>query len=316
MKILTVILNYKTADMTIKSATYAIKAMAPFGDDWGMVIVDNHSNDGSYEKIQDEVKKHQDENWKKIQVIASERNGGFGAGNNIAIRKVLSDENPPDYIYILNSDAFPSPEAIGLLASHLEKNPQVGIAGSYIHGVDNQPHTTAFRFPTLISEFEDSVSLGLISRLCKNYIVPIGIPDTNLDVDWLAGASMLLRCKMLDEIGIFDEQFFLYFEETDLCKRARNANWKTTYIRDSHVAHIGSASTGMKKWQHIPSYWLDSRRYYFCKNHGKIYFHLTTAIRLIGGMSWQIRRIIQKKVDPSPPGFLKDLFLHWIQQKK
>lgn len=318
MKLLTVIVNYKTSDMTLDAAKSAVKAMEAIAGQWQIVIVDNDSQDGSFERIQQALKNNcqQDPNspWQHVSVVQSSHNGGFGAGNNYAIRKALTSENPPEYVYILNSDAFPEPDAVKCLIDRLEERPEVGIAGSYIQGVDGVPHTTAFRFPTLFSEFEDAMNLGVITRLLRNYVVPMGIPDTDCDVDWLAGASMLLRSSMLKQIGLFDETFFLYFEETDLCKRARNNQWKTAYIKESKVVHIGSVSTGMKKWERIPRYWLDSRRHYFCKNHGYLYATLATMARLFGGMTWRVRASIQNKQDANPKYFLRDLFRHWFKR--
>lgn len=313
MKLLTVILNYKTAEMTLESAESAVRSLNNFSHDWQLTIVDNDSRDGGYDVIRQAISNKKEAHWQKVNVVESGHNGGFGAGNNFAIQPALELVSPPEYIYILNSDAFPDPTAVKLLVDYLDKNPQVGIAGSYIHGTDNVPHTTAFRFPTIYSEFESGIGLGIVSKLLKNYVVPIGIPEATQKVDWLAGASMMFRSTMLEEVGLFDEHFFLYFEETDLCKQASRKGWDTVYVKESRVAHIGSASTGMKEWQRIPNYWLDSRRYYYCKNHGRAYNNFATIARLLGGILGQIKRCIQRRRDVVPPYFLIDLFKHWIK---
>lgn len=314
MKILAVILNYKTPEMTLKSADSAVLALNQITDDWRLTIVDNDSQDGSYELIKQAVLDKTEAYWEKVDVVESGHNGGFGAGNNFAIRPALKMDLPPEYIYILNSDAFPDLNAIKHLVEHLDKNPKTGIVGSFIHGTDDVPHVTAFRFPTIFSELESGICLGIVSKILKNYIVPMGIPEMTQKVDWLAGASMMFRSAMLKQVGLFDEGFFLYFEETDLCKQASRKGWDTMYVKESKVAHIGSASTGMKDWQRIPRYWLDSRKYYYCKNHGRAYNHLATIARLLGGLFWQIRRRIQGKPDKSPPYFLGDLLKHWVRR--
>lgn len=314
MKLLTVIVNYRTAEMTLKATASAIEAMHQLAGDWQITIVDNDSNDHSFEHIRDAIADNQEKpGWDRVKLTASGHNGGFGAGNNAGMLKKLNSDTPPDYIYILNSDAFPAPNAVTELTNYLDANPQTGIVGSYIHGTDGSPHETAFRFPSIYSEFEDAVGLGIITRLLSKHVVPLTMPETTQAVDWLAGASMMLRSSMLKEVGLFDETFFLYFEETDLCRRAKLKGWDTVYVKSSEVAHIGSVSTGMKEWQRIPTYWLDSRRHYFSKNHGRIYYNLCTMVRLVGELSWQIRRRLQKKADCSPPGFMGDLFFHWIK---
>ena len=113
------------------------------------------------------------------------------------------------------------------------------------------------------------------------------------------------RCR-----GLFDETFFLYFEETDLCLRAARAGHATHYVRESRVAHIGSVSTGMKTWARVPGFWLDSRWHYFTKNHGRAHALGATALHALGGALWRIRRVVQRKPPADPPHFLRDLMFH------
>jgi GT2 family glycosyltransferase len=245
-----------------------------------------------------------------VRVVASGRNGGFGAGNNFGIRAGMSDGGAPDYVYLLNSDAFPAPDAIRRLLDVLEGDPTLGLAGSYIHGPEGDPHITAFRFPSVWSELESAARFGPLSRLLARHRVPLELPDATCRVDWLAGASLLIRRKVLDRIGLFDETFFLYFEETALCRRAAAAGWPTVYVRDSQVAHIGSASTGMKTWRRVPGFWLDSRWHYFTKTHGRAYAAAATLAHLTGGALWRLRRLVQGKPRIDPPHFLRDLLAH------
>ncbi len=126
----------------------------------------------------------------------------------------------------------------------------------------------------------------------------------------MAGASVLIRQDVLDQIGLFDETFFLYFEETDLFLRARQAGYGSVYVRDSHVMHIGSVSTGMKEWARVPDYWYDSRLHYFVKNHGAGYAALATAVHLLGGALYWQRRTIERKPLNLPKHFLRILLTH------
>lgn len=303
--ILTVILNYKTPDMTLRAVEHAIAAMEGLPGE--ITVVDNDSRDGSLDSIRSHV---QAQGWDRVRVIASDRNGGFGAGNNVGIRAGLSDGSKPDYVYTLNSDAFPAPDAIRQLLSAVQADKTLWCAGSYIHGDDDQPHQTLFRFPSVASEFEGAIRFGPVTRLLKDRIVPLPVPDTNARGDWMAGASVLMRQDVLDEIGLFDETFFLYFEETDLFLRAKRAGYGSVYVRDSHVMHIGSVSTGMKEWARVPDYWYDSRLHYFVKNHGPGYAALATAVHLLGGSLYWLRRTIERKPMNMPKHFLRVLLTH------
>ncbi|MBR9805461.1 glycosyltransferase family 2 protein, partial [bacterium] len=186
-------------------------------------------------------------------------------------------------------------------------------------GTDGHPHVTAFRFPTLLGEFESGVRLGLVSRLLKNAVIPIGLPEQTTAVDWLAGASMMIRRKVIEEVGLFDEKFFLYYEETDLCRRAKKANWPTHYLPDSKVAHIGSASTGLSESSddapegkvdsvRLPAYWFESRAYYYHKHYGKWYLLLATVARLLGSALFSLRkRLLPTQTAGDPPHYKSDL---------
>ncbi|MEX0278529.1 MAG: glycosyltransferase family 2 protein [Ruegeria sp.] len=307
-RLLTVLLNYKTADMTLRAAEAVLTAMDGIAGE--LVIVDNDSQDGSYEAILAHVTKQGWDAHQRVRVIQSGHNGGFGAGNNIGIRAGLSDGSRPDYVYIVNSDAFPAANAIQLLLDHLEKTPEAGFAGSYIYGDDGEPHLTSFRFPSIASEFEGAINFGPVSKILANKAVPIPIPSHTRPVDWLAGASLMMRDSVLTEIGGFDETFFLYFEETDLCRRAALAGHRTDYVRESEVMHIGSASTGMKTWTRVPGYWYDSRLHYFVKNHGAFYAACATMCHLLGGFLHWLRCLVTRKERGVSPGFLSTLFWH------
>lgn len=308
-RLLTVILNWRTPAMTLQATEAALRALEGIGG--ALVIVDNDSGDGSFEAMaQAVVERGWDRGPQQVRVLQSGHNGGFGAGNNFGIRAGLPDGGRPDFVYILNSDAFPEAGAIRALLDHLLTHPETGFAGSYIHGPDGEPHRTAFRFPSVAGEFEAHLRLGLVSRLLAGSIVAQPIPAETTRVDWLAGASLMMRQEVLDRIGLFDETFFLYFEETDLCRRAARAGWPTDYVLASRVVHIGSVSTGMKSWGRIPGFWLDSRWHYFTKNHGTAYAVVATLAALSAGGLWRLRLLIQNKDRGDPPRYLRDMAAH------
>ncbi len=313
MKLAVSILNYRTPDLTLDAIQSTIDALQSLAAPWRIVVVDNDSQDTSEEKLRTTTRDRQQVNtpgWEHVEVVQSGRNGGFGAGNNFAINYAREHFPELEYVYILNSDAFPDKDAIQHLVDFLDTHEAYSFAGSYIYGTDGSPHNTAFRFPSALGELEGAVRFGPVTKLLKKYQVPVGILSASCDVDWLAGASMLMRVKALEDIGLFDETFFLYFEETDLCLRAQRAGWRTRYVRESKVAHIGSASTGMKKWERIPSYWLDSRKYYFKKNHGTAYFAMATFLRVLGGSFYNLRCALERKENGDPKRFLRDMISH------
>ena len=303
--VLTIILNWRTADMTLRSAESALVAME--GIEGGIVIVDNDSGDGSEETLRKAVT---DRGWDRVRVIQSGHNGGFGAGNNVGIRAGLPGGERPDFVYLLNSDAFAAPDSIRILLDHMVADPAVGMAGSYIHGEDSTPHVSCFRFPSVASELESSAQTGPLSRLLRHHIVSQPFFTTPVQTDWLCGASLMMRQDMLDQIGGFDEEYFLYFEETDLCLRAARAGWQALYVPDSQVAHIGSVSTGMSRWKRIPDYWYDSRWRYFRKNHGLATAIAATMAQLVGLSINRLRHSLGNAPRNGPKGHLRAMLVH------
>jgi len=305
VRLLCVILNYRTADMTIRCIRAARRALAHVPRS-RIDVVDNDSRDGSFERLTEAVARR---GWPDVVVRQSGYNGGFGAGNNFAMRAALASDDPPDFVYLLNSDAFPEPGAIEALLDFMDAHPEVGISGSALHGPDGDPQISAFRFPSLESEVLSGARLGLLTRLLpEREIAILPRPDRTRRVDWLAGASMMIRREVLEDVGFFDERFFLYFEETDLCRRACLRGWPTWYVTESRVAHVGHASTGlMDLSRRMPGYWFDSRRHYFRKNHGTVYTWAANAAQAVGLATYKVRARIQRKGDdPHPECYWRD----------
>lgn len=303
--ILTIILNFRTPELTLKAAAAAVREMRGLGGE--VLIVDNGSGDGSFDTIYAAA---EEQGWLEgglVRVVQSPVNGGFGAGCNFGMRMGLSSGAAPDFYYLLNSDAWPDSGAVQKLLDVMQTNPRAGLAGANIRGEDETWHCTVFRFPSITGELEGAARTGVITRMFKNSVVPMDLPAETTPVDWTAGASLMLRREMLEEVGLFDEAFFLYYEETELCHRAARAGWQTYYVPDAGVVHVGSASTGLKEWARTPPYWFESRQYYFTKVHGRAYAALATGARITGCVIWRLRRLVSDKPMDDPPEFLRDL---------
>jgi N-acetylglucosaminyl-diphospho-decaprenol L-rhamnosyltransferase len=313
MRVLGIIVNYRTPELTVDAVATGVAALERLPGEATLVVVDNDSRDGSYDILRREVRRR---GWEsRVTVVDSGRNGGFGYGNNVAISRALASPRPPDYFYLQNPDAFPTPTAVERLVQRMESDARIGIAGSRVHGVDGEPHRTAFRFPTATGELEAYARMGPVTRALGRSVVAIPVPEGSVTVDWVAGASMMVRREVFERVGLFDETFFLYFEETDLCRRAQLAGFQTVYEHGSVVAHIGSASTGLRKvGERTPPYWFDSRRHYFRKNHGVPYLWLSNAAVVVGTGLCRLRRAIARyRGRDEPARFLRDFVVHSVR---
>lgn len=310
MSLLIVIVNYRTADLTIdclRSLEPEVCGLAKTR----VAITDNGSPDDSPARIAAAVASHGWQDWATFVPLA--RNGGFAYGNNEAIRPALAGPSPPEYVLLLNPDTVMRPGALRPLLDFAAEHPRAGIIGSRLEDPDGTPQSSAFRFPSLLGEVENALRLGLATRLLHRWCVAPPPAAACHQTDWVAGASMLIRREVFDEIGLLDEGYFMYFEEVDFCRRARAAGWTCWYEPASRVVHlVGQASgvTDPKLRRRRPAYWFESRRRYFLGHHGWAYAALSDAAWAAAYAAWRCRRFVQRKTDRDPPRLLSDFLWH------
>jgi GT2 family glycosyltransferase len=316
MSTLIVIVNYRTADLTVdclRSLDAEVKSLP----DISVVITDNHSADDSPKHIQQAIKQNNWDTWATLTPLP--RNGGFAYGNNQAIQPALDSDTPPDFVLLLNPDTVIRPGAVAKLIQFMHDNPNAGIAGSRLEDPDGTPQRSAFRFPSTRSELDDGLRLGLVSKLLKNKSVAPPVRDDTHQTDWVAGASMIVRRQVFQDIGLMDEAYFMYYEEVDFCLRANRAGWPCFYVPQSRVVHLVGQASGVTvqntRPKRRPDYWFDSRRRYFVKNHGQLHAFITDAAWAFAYATYRLRRLIQRKPDTDPPKLLYDFIRHSVLLK-
>jgi len=286
-----VIVNYRTADLAgecLRSIATQI-ALVPT---LRTVVIDNASGDGSVEKIVEIIKRQGWEDW--ASVLALQRNGGFAFGNNAGITNALKSAPRVDYVMLLNPDTFVGQGAIRALMDFMDSHPGAGIVGSRLENAQGEAEASAHNSPSPLGELESGARLGPVSRVLHRYRVSPPVRDTAHECDWVSGASLMIRRAVFEQIGLFDEGYFLYFEEVDFCMRARNAGWKIWFVPDSRVIHLEGASTGIREsTRRRPQYWFDSRRRYFVKHFGVLGLLLADMLWLLGRSSLGLRRALR-----------------------
>lgn len=311
-----VILNYRTPELTVACLHSLVDEVRALPGTQ-VTVVDNASADGSVEQISAAIAT---ENWDWVTFLPQDRNGGYAFGNNVGIRPALAAENPPDYFLLLNPDTVVRPGALQALVDFMDRTPTAGIAGSRLEEPDGTPQCSAFRFPNVWSELDSGLRLGVVTQLLNQRIVPI-LPVTEAiqQVDWVAGASMIVRRQVFETAGLMDEKYFLYFEEVDFCVAAQKAGWSCWYVPESRVVHYVGQSSGVtdtkRKAKRRPTYWFDSRRRFFVKNYGWSYAVLSELAWASGFAVWRLRQVIQRKPDDDPPNMLGDFILNSVLLK-
>jgi GT2 family glycosyltransferase len=160
-----------------------------------------------------------------------------------------------------------------------------------------------------------------VSWLLADSVIAPEPSDGDHVTDWVSGASMMVRREVLDQVGLLDERFFLYFEEEELTLRAQRAGWKCHYVADSRVVHLVGQATGAtgdrRLEKRAPAYWFESRSYYWTKSHGPWVKRAADLVFLYGHTLWQIRRVLQRKQRVDPPFFMWDFLRHnlWPHRK-
>src|SRR5438067_11872719 len=174
MKLLVVIVNFRTADLTIdclQSLDHELRTVPGLKR---VVVTDNASGDGSVEKIQAAIDAN---HWDWASVMALPKNGGFAYGNNAAIAPALKGAHPPQYVYLLNPDTIVLPDALRELLRFLDAHPAVGIAGGRAVNPDWTVRNSAFRFHTVLSELESALRLSVVTKLLGRHVVATPPPE-------------------------------------------------------------------------------------------------------------------------------------------
>ncbi len=291
MEVATIIVNFRTPAATVDAVTALMGDLDGLGDS-RVVVVDNASGDGSAERLQATFSESK---WRnRVIVVPAISNGGFGSGVNVGVKYVISSFGAPRYFFILNPDATIEPGALTGLVSFMRDHPEAGLLGNEVRNLGADV-VKAFRFPSALGELEGSACLGPLSRLLRDYVVAVH-PSETCEVDWVSGVSMLFRGEVFSKVGLFDEGFFLYFEEIDFAKRTREAGFKVYFVAGVVVGHVGALSTGLKDaTRRMPRYWFESRRRYFVKHHGRLYAAICDGAWLLGHVILQAKSRLPRR---------------------
>ncbi len=252
MKLSVIILNFHSAGL-VKQCLKGLSS-ANLKLDYEIIVVDNASHDGCLEAVA--------RDWPKAQRVALPVNRGYAAGNNAGLRAATGE-----YILILNPDIAVLPGALETLVECMDQNPNVGLAGPRLVNPDGSLQYSSYRFPRVYLPLFRRTPLGKlgpIHRWLKHYQMEDWDHRSNRPVDWLLGACLLARRSALERVGLLDERYFLYVEDTDWCRRFWEAGFEVWYVSKVEIVHYherlsAQASVGaiLKRitWIHISS-WL------------------------------------------------------------
>jgi len=290
-----VIVNYRTPTQALACLRSVAESRAVFAG-LKVVLVDGGSGDGSAALLAEAVAGEEFAGWVSFLPLAI--NGGFGWANNQAILRELQGAAPPTYIHLLNPDAVVDPDAIRALRDHMVAQPDCGAVGSRIVSPGGETEISAFRFPTVASEFVASAQTPGLARFVGAHGPLASGASRPFEADWVTGASVMLRSETLRAAGLFDDGFFLYFEEVELMSRIKRAGWSVWHEPASVVVHEGGAATNVR-WDvaaRRPSYWYRSKRRLLVRLFGKRKAAAAFLAWGAGRLLWSVRKRVQPAV--------------------
>jgi GT2 family glycosyltransferase len=262
LRLAAIVLNYRTPALVLDCLTSLVPELDPARD--AAVVVDNASGDESAEAIR---RRAAESSWKSVRVVESPRNGGFAAGNNVGIRSVAARA----YL-LLNSDTLVRRGAVAPLLQTLEADPTVGIVSPRLEWPDGTPQISCFRPHNPTAELIYAAGTGPIRKLLERWDVPLPVSDSPFEPGWTSFAAVLIRAAVLDEVGLLDEGFFMYYEDEDYCRRARQAGWRIRHEPGARVVHLRGGTSPVKALsaarKRRPRYYYASRSRCFRKAYG------------------------------------------------
>jgi N-acetylglucosaminyl-diphospho-decaprenol L-rhamnosyltransferase len=252
-----VILNYNRADLLADclASIYAHPTRCAL-EVW---VVDNASSDGSAQMVR--------ASFPQAHLIESPVNGGYAYGNNLALRAI---RNAPDYILLLNNDTVVPAGAFDGLVDYLEARPEVGVVGPKLVLPDGSLDLACRRsFPTPEVSFYRMTGLARLfprSPRFGRYNLTYLDPDLEIEVDAVVGACMLLRASVVQEVGLLDEQFFMYGEDLDWAYRIKQYGWRIAYYPRVTVHHYKRAASTRRAIPSIRAFY-DAMRIFHRKHY-------------------------------------------------
>jgi N-acetylglucosaminyl-diphospho-decaprenol L-rhamnosyltransferase len=310
MKLCVIILNYRRASLTIDCLKALAVEMEGHADRCA-VCIDNASDDGSADAIEAASIDQKWGGW--LRLIRSPVNTGFAGGNNIGFNAVRAE----NYL-LLNSDARVTPGSLTLLLEELERRPDVGAIGPRLQHPDGEAQISCFRYRTPISELLEAAGTGVLDQIFRGWRVWTQVYDEPTEPQWLSFACIMIRRAVIDQIGLMDDKYFMYFEDIDYSRQMRKAGWRILHHPTARVVHIrggtSSVKAAIKARKRVPRYYYESRSRYFAKFYGGAPgLWMTNMLWLLGRTIGAARELVGRKQRGICELEARDNWTNWLQ---
>jgi N-acetylglucosaminyl-diphospho-decaprenol L-rhamnosyltransferase len=288
MRLCIVIVNFRTPGLVLDALESLDGQLDPERD--AVVVVDNGSGDDSADRIERALRTRGFGAFCRVERALHNR--GYSAGTNIGIRAIEAS-----YYLLLNADTRMRPGAIARLLAQMHAHPGVGIAGPRLEWPDGRPQVSCFRDMSPISEFLAAAQTPALDGALRNFEVDMPISDEPQEVQWLSFACAMVRREVIEKVGLLDEEYFMYFEDSDYCRAARMAGFRIYYFPSARVVHLrhGEGRDEPEARRRPPRYLYASRALYFRKGYGSLGLLAANALWYIGRSVSLARELVGHK---------------------
>lgn len=234
-----IILNYKTRGL-LKECLRAIRLAHP-AISTEIIVVDNASGDGAPEMVRRE--------FSEVRVIESARNLGYAGGNNLGLRAATGR-----HLMVMNPDIIVFPQSLETLVRFLDEHPDVGLVGPRLANPDGSLQHSCYRFHTPWTPVLRRTPLGSLPwarRALRSFLMEDEDHTRTLDVDWLLGGAIVARREAVEQVGLLDERFFLYFDDVDWSRRFWKAGRRVVYVPNAYMVHFHQRASAEGRWWSI-----------------------------------------------------------------
>jgi N-acetylglucosaminyl-diphospho-decaprenol L-rhamnosyltransferase len=296
-----IFVSYNTIEMTKIALSHLFTSAHNYQLE--VFVVDNDSKDHSASILRNE--------YPNITVIENKKNVGFGRANNQALPYINSR-----YVLLLNTDAFVEPDTVAKTIHFMDTNPDCGVLGVKLVGRDGMLQPSCRYFPTPWNIFLIRTGLNRFFSHIKMVDDMSWDHGSVRDCDWVPGCYYLVRREVIDQVGLFDPRYFLYYEEVDHCFAAKKAGWRVTFFPFSTVVHVGGESAKSEgeitsSGRQIESLQLESELLYFRKNHGLFAVLADVFLISFADMLQTIKNIFKRKRSRNCCVHMRHLLLIW-----
>lgn len=239
-----------------------------------VIVVDNASDDGSAEMVEAE--------FPQVHLIRNAENRGFAAANNQGFAVARGR-----HVLLLNSDTVVHGDVLGRSVAWLDAHPEAGAMGCRVLNTDGSVQLTCLMYPSILNQFLYTSGLWKLRRprFFGRYLMTDWRRDSERVVDTISGCYLLVRARVIDEVGPLDEAFFFFGEETDWCRRMRDAGWKLMFAPVGEITHHGSVSA--RKLSHRRDTMLTQALVRLHRKHGGV---VPAAVSWLMGVGFNLSR--------------------------